>query len=168
MKASLSRLLDFALYGVLALMLVKFVSRKFSGPREGTPAAVIDLPLIGESNARFRLEEHRGKPVLLEVFASWCGTCQRTAPELRRAWDRHRGTVDFLAVGVNMSSEDAARVKSDWGIPYDVALDDGHVAARYGIEVLPTFVLIGRDGRVEHVSTGSASSSDIDRWLEKL
>lgn len=169
MKPWLSRLIDYALYAALAVVAVKFVGRKFSGPSEGTRATAFELPIVDRPGEHFRLQDHAGKPVLMEVFASWCGACRRSAPALVESFERHHPKgVEFVAVSVDSSREDAARVKSDWSIPYDVTLDDGRVSKNYGIEVLPTFVLIGKDGTVRHVSTGSVSPSDIDRWLAEL
>ena len=168
-KPWLSRLIDYALYAALAVLAVKFVARKFSGPSEGTRAAAFELPIVDRPGEHFRLQDHAGKPVLMEVFASWCGACRRSAPALVESFERHHQKgVDFVGVSVDSSREDAARVKADWSIPYDVTLDDGRVSKNYGIEVLPTFVLIGKDGTVRHVSTGSVSPSDIDRWLGEL
>ncbi|HET9953608.1 MAG TPA: TlpA disulfide reductase family protein [Polyangiaceae bacterium] len=165
MNARLSRLLDYALYGALGVTLVTFVSRKMSGPTEGKTAAPIDLPLLGEEK-RFKLAEHANRPVLLEVFASWCGVCERTAPSVGAAFAKHsKSGVTFLGVSVDSNPADAARAKQSWPIPYDVALDDGSLSRAYDIKVLPTFVLIGADGRVKHVSTGAASESTLESWL---
>jgi peroxiredoxin len=170
-KQLFSRLIDFALYGAIAVTLYTFVSRKLSGPSKGAEAAAIDLPVLGGASAsRFRLAEHRGKPVLIEVFAGWCGACRSSAPTLVEAFNKHgkRGAT-FVGVSLDSSDEDALRVKREWGIPYDVVRDDGkRVTAAYKIEVLPTFVLVGRDGKVRHVSTGAPSASQLDSWLTEL
>jgi peroxiredoxin len=167
-KPWLSKLIDYALYAALAVILFKFVSRKLSGPKEGAVAAPFEMAVVGKPGAPFRLAEHRGKPVLIEVFASWCPSCQRSAPALRESWQHHQHAVDFVGVSVDPSLDDAARARADWNIPYDVGVDDGHIARAYGIEVLPTFVLVDSAGRVRRVSTGSVSTSELDRWLTEL
>jgi len=168
-KAKLSRLLDIALYATVAVLLVSLVSRKLSGPRTGGVAAAFDLPVVGATGGRFRLEEQRGKAVLVEVFASWCGACQRAAPTLSEVYQRHHGkNVVFLGVSVDGSPEEAARAKSEWRIPYQVALDDGRMSKDYKIEVLPTLVLIDGSGQIRRVSTGVPSSSTLDDWLTEL
>lgn len=166
MKRPLSRILDWLFYVAIAAVAMVVVSRKLSGPDEGKPAALFDLPVAGQPGARFRLAEHRGKPILLEVFASWCGACRRAAPALREAWERHgKDRVSFVAVSVDTDPAEVARVQRDWDIPYDVLIDDGSLAKNYGIEVLPTFVLIDSEGIVRHVSTGAPSRSEVERWL---
>jgi thiol-disulfide isomerase/thioredoxin len=138
-----------------------------SGPKEGSSAAPFELPLVGASAARFRLDEQRGKPVLIEVFASWCGACQRSAPVLAEASRKHQQVV-FLGVSVDGSPEEAARVKADWQIPYPVALDDGSMSKSYKVEVLPTLVLVDRAGQIQRVATGIPSSSTLESWLAEL
>lgn len=170
MKFTRANWIDVVIYAALAALAVMFISRKMSGPSEGEPAAEFDLPVVGaEDGQRFRLAEQRGKPVLIEVFAAWCGACRRTAPALVEAWKSQAGKdVAFVGVSLDASREDALRVKREWGIPYDVVLDDGSVSKRYDIEVLPTFVLVGADGLVKHVATGVQSPSDIARWFSEL
>jgi thiol-disulfide isomerase/thioredoxin len=169
-KRLFSHLIDIALYGAIAFALYSFVSRKLSGPNRGVEAAAFDLPVVGaDSSARFRLAEHRGKPVLIEVFASWCPACRSSAPAVVEAFKKH-GAQGATFVGVSMDSTeaDALRVKRDWGIPYDVVRDDGRLSRDYKIEALPTFVVVGADGKVRHVSTGAASGREIERWLTEL
>lgn len=170
MKRIFSRLIDFALYAAIAVALYSFVSRKMSGPSKGVEAAAIDLPVVGTPAERFRLADHRGKPVLIEVFAGWCGACRTSAPTVIEAFNKHRSRgATFLGVSLDSSDEDALRVKRDWKIPYDVVRDDGRqLSAAYKIEVLPTFVLVGADGKVRRVSTGAPSASQLDDWLTEL
>lgn len=169
MNPKLSRILDWSLYVGVAALAVMFVSRKLSGPDEGKPAAPLDLPIVDKPGARFRLEAYRGKPVLLEVFASWCGACRRAAPAMREAWERHgKENVAFVAISLDGTNEDLTALKKEWDIPYDVVLDDGGISKSYGIEVLPTFVLVDREGIVRHVSTGAPSASDVDGWIQDL
>jgi thiol-disulfide isomerase/thioredoxin len=168
-KRFLTRFIDYALYAVIAVLLVRFVSRKFSGPKRGAVAAAIDLPTVGDTRGRFSLAEHRGNPVLIEVFASWCAACRRSAPAMIEAWSaaKDRG-VTFVGVSLDTNAEDAQRIQREWGIPYQVALDDGRMSKDYAIELLPTLILIDREGRVAHVSTGTPSAADVKGWLADL
>jgi thiol-disulfide isomerase/thioredoxin len=169
-KRALSRLVDFGLYAAIAVIGFQFISRKMSGPTEGEPAAAIDLPLVDKGEGeRFQLSEHKGKPVLIDVFASWCSACRRSAPALVAAFEQYgRNKVTFVGISLDASSADAAHAKRAWGLPYDVALDDGRVSKAYGIDVLPTLILVDRDGVVRRVETGAPSSSELKRWLAEL
>ncbi len=162
------KLLELARYGAIGgavYLLASHFVRHSSGPKEGSPAAAFDLPLSGQ-DGRVSLAAQHGKPVLMEVFASWCSACKRSSPRLAEAWRAHRGEdVTFLAVSVDEDPAAAARVKRDWQLPFDVALDDGSVSRGYGISMLPTLIYIDAKGIVRHSAAGVVSRSDIDSWL---
>jgi thiol-disulfide isomerase/thioredoxin len=160
-----AKLLDWIIWAAIGAAVLVMIRRRNSGPAEGTAAPEINLQLVGTSD-RFDLAKERGKPVVMEVFASWCGTCRRAAPVLAEAYRAHPAAdVKFLAVSVDDSLGDAARAKTHWGIPYDVALDDGSVSRGYKVSLLPTVVVIGRDGMVRHTTTGVPSTDELDRWI---
>jgi thiol-disulfide isomerase/thioredoxin len=162
------RLSDWFIYALIAGLLGMVILRSTHGPKEGTPAQAFSLQLVGDEG-KFRLAEQRGKPVLMEVFASWCGACESAAPMLE---DVHREAAQkgVVLVGVSIDQDpDAARdVKRSWRIPYPVALDDGSVKRGYGVSLVPTFVLIDRDGIIRRVSSGVPSRRTLSRWLTEL
>ena len=164
MKLS-SRAIDWIVWIAIAVAVVVLVRRRSSGPTEGTRAPRIDLALVG-AEGRFDLDKVKGKPVVLEVFASWCGACRRSAPVLAEAFRTHsRNEVEFLGVSIDDSMDAAARAKEHWGIPYAVALDDGTVSKGYKVSLLPTVVVIGRDGVVRHTTTGVPSRAELADWI---
>jgi peroxiredoxin len=110
----------------------------------------------------------KGKAVLVEVFASWCSACRRSAPNLTQVWRAHHGqNVEFLGVSVDDNLAAARTIQADWGIPFDVAIDDGSVSRAYAIRMLPTLIYIDAQGVVRHTHTGVASSSEIEGWLNE-
>ena len=166
MKLS-SRAIDWIVWAAIAVAVVVLVRRRSSGPTEGTQAPRIDLPLLG-AEGRFDLDKMRGKPVVVEVFASWCGACRRSAPVLAEAFRSHsKNEVEFLGVSIDDSPAEAARAKERWGIPYSVAVDDGTVCHAYKVSLLPTVVVIGRDGTVRHTTTGVPSRAELDDWISE-
>jgi cytochrome c biogenesis protein CcmG, thiol:disulfide interchange protein DsbE len=164
----LGRLVDWAVYACIAGLLLLLVWRGAHGPKEGTPAQAFSLQLV-DGDGHFRLAEQRGKPVLMEVFASWCGACERAAPMLQ---DVYREATQQGVVVVGVSIDDDARaaqqVARSWPIPYPVALDDGSVKRGYGVSLVPTFVLIDRDGTIKNVASGVPSRRTLSRWLTEL
>lgn len=165
LRGHLFDLLRYGAIGVAVYLLASQFVRHSSGPKTGTPAAAFDLPVAGQNN-RFSLAAHKGKPVLMEVFASWCSACKRNAPRLAEAFRAHGGQgVTFLAVSVDEDPSAAARVKEQWDIPFDVLVDDGSVSRGYGISMLPTLIYIDAQGTVRHSAAGVTSRSDIDDWL---
>jgi len=167
-RSKLSKAIDWAMYAGIAGLFGILVTRGGSGPREGATAKPFELPLASGSGA-FRLDDHRGKPVLMEVFASWCGACEHAAPMVDDVYRQAQNSgVVFVGVSVDNDASAARRVQQDWPIAYPVAVDDGQVQRAYGVSLLPTFVLIGRDGTVKRVSSGVPSRRTLSRWLTEL
>ncbi|MEZ4220261.1 MAG: TlpA disulfide reductase family protein [Polyangiaceae bacterium] len=143
------------------------VAKRPSGPPVGAPAA--DFDLASTDGTQVTLASLRGAPVVMEVFASWCSACRRSAPMLRdAATSQRKQPVHFLGINVDDDSRLAARVKQAWQIPYPVLHDDGSVAAKYKVQVLPTFVVLDAEGNVRHVSAGSVSEEVLESWLGDL
>jgi cytochrome c biogenesis protein CcmG/thiol:disulfide interchange protein DsbE len=167
-RSKLSKAVDWALYAGIAGLFGVLVTRGNSGPREGTIAQSFALPLVSGAGV-FRLDEQRGKPVLMEVFASWCGACEHAAPMVDEVYrDAEKSGVVFVGVSVDADARAAKRVQESWPIAYPVAVDDGQVQRAYGVSLLPTFVLIDRDGKVKRVSSGVPSRRTLSRWLAEL
>ena len=167
-RSRLSKAADWAMYVGVAGLLGVLVTRSSSGPSEGSAAKSFQLPLANGSGT-FRLDDQRGKPVLMEVFASWCGACQHAAPMVDEVYrEAEKSGVVFVGVSVDGDAAAAKRVQETWPIAYPVAVDDGRVQKAYGVSLLPTFVLIDRDGTVKRVSAGVPSRRTLSRWLNEL
>jgi thiol-disulfide isomerase/thioredoxin len=167
-RSKLGKVVDWAMYLGVAALFGVLVTRGSSGPREGTPAKTFQLPLAS-GDGSFNLEHARGKPVLMEVFASWCGACEHAAPMVDEVYrDAQASGVVFVGVSVDNDARAAQRVQREWPITYPVAVDDGSVQRAYGVSLLPTFVLIDRDGTVKRVSSGVPSRRTLSRWLAEL
>jgi thiol-disulfide isomerase/thioredoxin len=167
-RSKLSKVVDWALYAGIAGLFGVLLTRGGSGPKEGSEAKSFQLPLASGAGT-FSLAEQHGKPVLMEVFASWCGACEHAAPMVDEVYrDAQKSGVVFVGVSVDSDARAAQRVKQDWPIAYPVAVDDGRVQRAYGVSLLPTFVLIDRDGKVKHTSSGVPSRRLLSRWLSEL
>jgi peroxiredoxin len=166
-RSKLSKAFDWALYAGIAGLFGVLVTRGSSGPSEGSAAKAFQLPLA--SGGTFRLDDQRGKPVLMEVFASWCGACEHAAPMVDDVYkDAEKSGVVFVGVSVDSDAGAARRVQQSWPISYPVAIDDGQVQRAYGVSLLPTFVLIDKSGTVKRVSSGVPSRRTLSRWLAEL
>ena len=164
-KGSPRWLLLLVALGAVALWL----GRRPSGPKSGTLASDFALPVVSNDEGTFRLSEQRGKPVLVEVFASWCAVCRRAAPTLSAASRARRAReVRFVGASVDESQGDARQVAREWDIQYPVLHDDGRFSRSYGVTLLPTILLIDAEGMIRRVSSGSPSQNDLEKWLGEL
>jgi peroxiredoxin len=145
------------------------LTRATSGPTVGSEAVDFRLPVASGPEDTFRLADHRGTPVVIEVFASWCGYCQRATSVLASASQARRTSqVRFVGVSVDDTIAEAAGAAWNWGIPYEVAWDDGRVTLAYDISMLPTVVVVDGAGRVAHVGNGTPDADELEDWLSDV
>ncbi|MDR7563646.1 MAG: TlpA disulfide reductase family protein [Armatimonadota bacterium] len=113
------------------------------------------------------LSELRGKPVVLNFWASWCVPCRLEMPILEDAAKRYRGRVHFLGVNVLDRPPLAKAFVRKLGVTFPSVLDeDGVVLAKYRVVGLPTTVFITRSGRLFEVHAGPFVGPEGARRLE--
>lgn len=110
--------------------------------------------------SKVTLSELSGGVVVLDFWASWCGACKRTTPILNdlRAEFTERG-VAFYAVNVEpFDRQSLQAAHAAFGTEFPSLHDrTGTVQRRYAIKMLPTVLVVGRDGTVRWASTGVPS-----------
>jgi thiol-disulfide isomerase/thioredoxin len=122
-----------------------------------TPAGTapdFTLPSMGGPN--LRLQEQRGRVVMVNFWATWCGPCRVEMPHLARLYDKYRGS-GFVVFAVNIDEDPrkAASLATQLGMRFPVLLDtDKKVSRLYDLSTMPSTVLIDRDGRVRYVHRG--------------
>jgi thiol-disulfide isomerase/thioredoxin len=107
--------------------------------------------------------EFRGKVILLDFWASWCGPCRNALPNLKRLQAVYGG-ADFVVVSVSEDDDESAwhAFVSSHNMTWPQRLDsDGSVQSQCGVNALPTYVLIGRDGTVLQKFVGEAPAESI-------
>lgn len=113
-----------------------------------------DFTLMNTDGTEFTLSSQRGKVVMLQFTASWCGICRGEMPHIEsRIWQPHKDDADFVLVGVDR--EEAREVVEEYtaklGTTYPMLLDEkGDVFAQYALRKsgITRNVLIDRDGRI--------------------
>lgn len=130
-----------------------------------------DFALRDADGKLVRLSDYRGKVVLLNFWATWCGPCKLEIPwfiEFERQ-HKHRG---FAVLGVSMDEDGWEVVKPyirRFGVNYRILMGDDTVAQLYGgVDALPTTFLIDREGRIASVHVGLVSKSRYERDLAEL
>ena len=115
-----------------------------------------DFTLKSAGGSNLRLQEQRGRVVMINFWASWCGPCRVEMPHLNRLYDKYR-SAGFQLFGVNID-EDPAKAQAlatKLGLQFPVLFDaDKRVSKLYDLTTMPSTVLVDRDGRVRHVHRG--------------
>ncbi len=137
-------------------------------PEVGALAPPIETTAL--DGKHFSLETLRGRPVIVNFWATWCGPCVAEMPMIQAAYETHR-TEGLHVVGVD-SGEAPADVlawKSRFRITFDLIIDrDGWLSRDYRVRGLPSTYFIDRAGIIRHIVYGPLSAAGLDAALSDL
>jgi thiol-disulfide isomerase/thioredoxin len=122
------------------------------------------------SGREITLASLRGKPVLLDFWATWCEPCRESMPHIQALHDqfKEKGLM-VLGIDINESAEEARKYFVDQKYSFASLLGSGSdVTKNYGAESIPRVVLIDKDGVVRYVHTGWGSGMDITPEVKKV
>ncbi len=117
------------------------------------PDAAPDFSLVALDGTRYTLSELRGKTVVLNFWATWCGPCRVEAPGLSSFSAAHPD-IPVLGIAVDGTADQLRDAAADLGITYPVLRVDDATRKAYGVETLPTTVVVGPDGAVRSAHAG--------------
>lgn len=102
------------------------------------------------------LSDFRGKPVVLNFWASWCAPCRAEVPDFVKLYEENKGDgLVFVGVNIQDTEAEARKFIQEFGIPYPVGPDTtGEIAIAYGVKGLPTTVFINEEGAVYRTWAG--------------
>ena len=138
-------------------------------PVENTPAP--DVTMKDLSGKDVSLSDFRGKVVLVNFWATWCGPCRFEIPSLIEFQQKYadRG---FVVLGVAMdvgSAAPVARFLSEYRITYPVAMAEPSIVRNFGgAQFLPNSFLIDRQGRIRNEVRGYYDAGLLDRQIQEL
>ena len=132
-------------------------------PLPGQPAALAALhersgELVDGGVDRFdeELRKLRGTPVVVNLWASWCGPCRYEIPFIQRQFREHGTKVAFLGVNSEDTDDGARRMLGDLPMPYPSVVDErAQLFGRLGARGLPVTVFYDREGKEAYVHQGA-------------
>ena len=132
--------------------------------------AAPDFELTSLDGKRVKLSDYRGKAVLLNFWATWCGPCKVEMPWFVDLQKRY-GNDGLVVLGVAMDDTEAPKIAqfaSDMGVNYPVLLGTDKVSEEYGnVEFLPTSFYIDRDGKFIGKGVGLLDRKEVEANVQK-
>jgi cytochrome c biogenesis protein CcmG/thiol:disulfide interchange protein DsbE len=157
--------------GLLALLVWQFTHQQHA-PAVGSIAPEFTLKQL-DGPGSVSLASLRGRPVVLNFWASWCLTCKGEAPVLERDWTRYRNRgLVVLGVDYNDFAPDARRFVAAHRLTFPILEDgSGRVTGTYGVSKAPETYVVNRRGRiVAHLAgpiTAPGFAAEFHRALAK-
>lgn len=132
-----------------------------------------DFTVYDSSGVQVRLSELRGKPVLLNFWATWCGPCESELPAFNAAYEEHGDEVGFMMVNLaepgGERPEAVAEYAAENGYTFPIYYDsDGDAASVYGVYSIPMSVFIDEDGIVQAVYPGAMSADTLNKYIDAM
>lgn len=136
------------------------------------PVEAPDFTVYGGDGSAVKLSDFRGKPVVINFWASWCGPCRSELPDFDAACQELSGEVQFLMVNMTggretRESADALIQAEGYSFPvyYDLEQD---AAMTYGVYSLPTTLFIDGEGRGIAQATGAIDRDTLQRGIDMI
>ncbi len=140
---------------------------KATKSRPAAPA----FTLVDLAGKPVRLADHRGKVVLVDFWATWCGPCRKSVPHLKNLHARY-GKQGFVILGLSVDHEGPAVVRDfvkKNAIPWTTALTDEKTMEAFGgIQYVPTAFLIDRQGRIAERFQGNVPEAQLEASIKPL
>lgn len=152
------------LFIVLAAFLamgLKLNPRDIPSPLIDKPAPIFSLPVLSNPQQKLTNQDLKGQVWLLNVWASWCGSCRSEHPIFNQLAEMNAVTI----VGLNYKDEPQAARQwlAQLGNPYNVSIMDieGRTGIDYGVYGVPETFIVDKKGMIRYKFTGPVTASDV-------
>ena len=181
MKEKIKLIVVLLLIIVVAVFLIfKSKSKMETNVKENADVKVPNLVLYDQYGKEHNLEEYKGKVVVINFWATWCGYCVREMPAFERVYKEfgsNEKDVIFLGVAgpkskenlnnVDVEKEEVIKFLNEHKITYPNLMDEtGKSFSEYGIRAFPTTYVINKSGNLEGFVSGAISEEQLRKTIE--
>ncbi len=163
-----------SLFAGLLIMTAPVSFAAQNGPDSLVGKAAPDFTLKNTSGKEVSFSQLKGKPVLIEFWATWCPYCLEVLPGVEKIYKEYSSKgIEVVAVSVDTKQEKVAPFLEKNAYTMPVLLDDGNMLKRFNTRIIPTVFLIDRTGVVRKYWTNYGKKgqnlieSELDKMIEK-
>ncbi|PIC69277.1 thiol-disulfide oxidoreductase [Sporosarcina sp. P16b] len=143
-----------------------------SGLEEGNTPPDFELSTL--SGDIIKLTDYKGKKVIINFWASWCGPCKAEMPHMQNYYAKNKDSANVEIIAVNLTTEERGLVSIEkfvdaYGLTFPIPLDNnGEVMDMYRIMTIPTTYMISTDGTIKHKIIGPMDEKTIKELVDNL
>lgn len=136
------------------VILVTAMVTAVAQPKTGTTVPELALPT--QSGTTLKLSSLRGKYVVLDFWASWCGPCMSGMPEMKKSYAKYKGKVEFLGVNCDDNVADWKKAVKAAALPWKHVNYNGNIQMMkaFNVSGLPTKIIVDPKGKVVYSCVG--------------
>lgn len=132
-----------------------------------------DFTVYTDDGEEKRLIDLRGKPAVINFFASWCGPCKMEMPHFDEAYKAYGDTIEFMMVDLcaygNDTKENAKKLVADGGWTFPVYFDtEGSATTAYSVRSMPTTIFVSADGELVGKQIGALTAAQLQAQIDAL
>lgn len=134
-----------------------------------------DFSVSSLTGEKVELYKNNGKPTYINFWASWCGPCQSEMPAINAMYEKKKDEINFIVLNATMSDdeEDARGFVAEHKLTMPIYLDlpmkgKESVASKYGIQGLPTHLVVDPNGKITFLKAGEMSEAELLRLMKQV
>ena len=152
-----------------AIIAVSLATSPKAAPPADPVAAGFSMTSLNEPGQHVSLSQYKGKPVIVNFWASWCTDCQTETPLLASWYKEQHGRTDLVGLDENDPSAKALTFAHAKGITYPVGFDPLTIAAgAYGVDALPQTFFLNADHRVVERVFGAVTKAELAQGVSLM
>jgi cytochrome c biogenesis protein CcmG/thiol:disulfide interchange protein DsbE len=152
-----------------AIVAVSLVGSRAGSPPTGPVAPGFTLTALGDPGQHITLSQYKGKPLIVNFWASWCEPCQRETPLIASWYKQQHGHVIVVGLDVNDSAAKALQFARAKGVSYPLGVDPALAAANaYGVVVLPQTFFLNAQHRIVDRVFGGVTQADLAKGVRLM
>ncbi len=140
-------------------------------PDNNARAPIIDFTLTGIDGMDYTLSAQKGTVVLVDFWATWCPPCLKEIPHLKDLYEQYKDQ-GFAVWGVSLGDEEGKlnAFVDEYAIGYPILLGTQNIGQQYGVQGIPTTLLIDKQNRIafKHVGFSPGMEEQFSKEIEQL
>jgi thiol-disulfide isomerase/thioredoxin len=151
----------------------KIISTYIGGIKSSAPGKTVkEFTLNTPEDKPFNLSQLKGKYVIIDFWASWCGPCRQSFPHMREIYNKYKGDkFEIYSISVDQSKSAWLKAVNELKLPWILTLDTKNVASgSFAVSAIPTTYMIDPEGKIlmKEIGFDSSGNSPLEKKLVEL